>query len=104
MDGISLILGWLALGSIAALIGSRKAEGALSFIVSLILGPLGIVPALLSKSNRRQCPQCKRYLRSQTTTCSYCDHRALPEDNPLGAHRRVTPLTASNSGTVSRPA
>ncbi len=44
---------WFICGIIAAAIGSSKGEGFVGFIIGFILGPLGIIAAILSSGNRK---------------------------------------------------
>lgn len=69
MEGIIL---WLICGVIAAAIGSNKGEGCLAFIVGLLLGPLGILVAVISKGNRWVCPYCKETIAKGATICKHC--------------------------------
>lgn len=63
---------WLACGVIAAMIGSRKGEGCGGFIVGILLGPFGIVAALMSSGNRRACPHCREMIHKQASVCPRC--------------------------------
>jgi hypothetical protein len=67
-----LIVGWLACGLIAASIGQRKGEGCGAFIVGVLLGPLGILLALVSKGNRKTCPFCKELIHKDAVVCPRC--------------------------------
>lgn len=57
---------------VAALIGARKGEGFLAFILGLLLGPIGILIALVSKGNRRPCPWCKETVHKEAVVCPRC--------------------------------
>ena len=49
---------WIVCGCIAAAIGSKKGEGVAGFFIGLLLGPLGIVFALISTGKNVKCPFC----------------------------------------------
>lgn len=63
---------WLLCGVIAAVIGAKKGEGYLAFIVGLLLGPFGILAAIASKGRRKQCPFCKEYIHRDAIVCPRC--------------------------------
>lgn len=63
---------WFICGIIAAAIGSSKGEGFVGFIIGFILGPLGIIAAILSSGNRKRCPYCKEFINRKATKCPKC--------------------------------
>lgn len=63
---------WLMCGIIAAMIGASKGEGCASFALGVILGPFGIIIALLSKGNQKKCPFCKEYVQKDAIVCKHC--------------------------------
>ena len=46
---MEFVLLWLLCGFIAGIIGSKKGEGCVGFIVGVLLGPFGILAAIASK-------------------------------------------------------
>lgn len=52
--------------------GSKKGEGCGGFIIGLLLGPFGILIALFSKGNRKQCPYCKELMHKEAKVCPHC--------------------------------
>jgi len=66
-----LILG-LFFAIVAALIGSRKGQGGLGFILGLLFGPFGILIMLFTKGSRRECPYCKEIVKQDATVCPHC--------------------------------
>lgn len=70
------IYGWLLFGAIAGVIGARKGEGPLAFVVGAILGPLGVLVALASNGKRIKCPFCQEMVNKDATVCKHC-HSSL---------------------------
>jgi len=66
------LLIWLICGVIAAAIASKKGEGCAGFILGLLLGPFGILFAILSSGNRKPCPFCKEMIHKDATVCPRC--------------------------------
>lgn len=62
----------LLFGCIAAVIGAKKGEGCLAFLIGLLLGPFGIILALISKGKRKTCPHCKELIHKDAVVCSHC--------------------------------
>lgn len=67
-----IVLGWLLCGVIAAGIGSHKGEGCSGFFVGCILGPVGILVAILSSGNKKACPFCKESIHKNALICPFC--------------------------------
>ena len=63
---------WIFSIIIGTIIGSRKGAGVSSFLICLLLGPVGIIFALLGHGNRKQCPSCKEYVHQDATICPHC--------------------------------
>jgi|LakMenEpi03Aug12_release.lakeMendotaPanAssembly.Ray.scaffolds.fasta_scaffold3432870_1 hypothetical protein len=76
MDTTYIIVGsWGICGIIAAIIGSQK-SGALGAIFGLLvgclLGPIGVLWALISPGQTRQCRECRKRVDKRATRCPYC--------------------------------
>jgi hypothetical protein len=69
---MEILLLWILCGVIAAIIGAKKGEGFLAFIVGILLGPFGILAAIASKGKRKQCQFCKELIHKDATVCSHC--------------------------------
>lgn len=63
---------WILCGIVAAMIGQGKGEGCLSFFLGVLLGPFGILIAIFSKGNRKQCPACKEFIHKEAVKCPKC--------------------------------
>lgn len=81
---------WIALfcGLIAAAIGNRKGIAGKSFLVGLLLGPIGVALAALDSGNpkraaelearkhidagEKQCPACYGWIDVRATRCPHC--------------------------------
>jgi uncharacterized membrane protein YeaQ/YmgE (transglycosylase-associated protein family) len=63
---------WLIFGVVASMIGAKKGAGCSGFILGVLLGPIGIVIALVMKGNRKACPYCKELINVAATVCSKC--------------------------------
>lgn len=63
---------WLLCGFIAMAIGSRKGEGCGAFILGVLLGPFGILFAIMSSGNRKPCPFCREPINKAATVCPHC--------------------------------
>ncbi len=66
------VLIWFLFGVVAAIIGSKKGEGLLAFIIGLLLGPLGVLFAIISTGYRMPCPQCKESIHQDAKLCPHC--------------------------------
>jgi hypothetical protein len=69
---MEFVIIWFVCGIISAAIGQKKGEGCASFFIGIILGPIGILAALLSKGNRRKCPFCKELIIKGAVKCPKC--------------------------------
>ena len=82
---VILIL-WVAFGIIAGVIASNKGRsGCGGFAIGFLLGPFGIIWALLMKTDQakvdekavksgemKKCPACAELVRAEATKCRYC--------------------------------
>ena len=70
---------WIACGVIGAMIGSGKGEAFSSGCLGLLLGPIGIIIALVSSGNRIKCPLCKGVIPKDAAICMHCRSDLRPE-------------------------
>jgi hypothetical protein len=69
---------WLIINAIVgAMIGQRNNDVAGSIIISILLGPIGWLIALLSKGKLRKCPFCAESIKPEAKVCRHCG-RELP--------------------------
>jgi len=69
---LGIIIFWIFCGLVAAAIGSKKGEAFLAFIVGALLGPLGILIAIISRGKRKKCLYCKELIHKDATVCPHC--------------------------------
>jgi hypothetical protein len=86
---------WLACGVIAGMIGAEKGEGCCAFVLGVLLGPIGIVIALLVKGNRKRCASCKELIHKDASACPKCG------SSTTRAPSRPEHLTALNETNLS---
>ena len=70
---------WLFFGAIAGAIGHYKGEGGRAFAAGFVMGPFGVLAALLSSGNRRECPACRERMDRRASVCPHCRSGVVPE-------------------------
>jgi hypothetical protein len=82
---------WLGINALVGYaIGQRKNEVGAAIAISILLGPIGWLLALVSPGNLRKCPFCAEGVKPEAKVCRHCG-RELPS-MPV----RVAPLNALN--------
>jgi hypothetical protein len=94
MDSTFCYVGiWLLCGLIAAVIYQRKGRSGLAaFIVGFVFGPIGVILALLSSTNKdvvekkqiesgemKKCPHCAELIKQDAKVCRYCGRDVLTQ-------------------------
>ena len=69
----------LVFGVIASIIAQSKGRNSLGwFVAGMLVGPFGLVVALLPPVVRQgqyvSCPACREVIREDATSCRYCHH------------------------------
>lgn len=70
---------WLGFGAIAGVVGHYKGEGWRAMAAGLFMGPFGVLAALLSSGNRRECPACVERIDRRASVCPHCRSGVVPE-------------------------
>jgi hypothetical protein len=59
--------------TLCAVIARAKERGAATwFLVGVLLGPIGVIVALLVPSARVECPHCRERIRPAASVCPHC--------------------------------
>ena len=73
---------WLTFGFIAGYIYQRRGRSqVVGFIAGFLLGPIGVVLALISSSQLPTCPFCAENVKKEALVCKHCGR-----DLPPGLH------------------
>jgi len=74
------VLAWIIFGVIAGYVYQHKGYSQTTgFLGGLILGPIGVILAILSPSRLKKCPYCGEFIRPEAKVCRYCG-RDLTEE------------------------
>ena len=95
---------WLLFGIIAGMIGSSKGEGCLSFILGILLGPFGILFAIFSKGNQKDCPYCTKRVPEKARVCPFCQSSLTGKQRSSQQASAVAPVAQPTVPAASAPA
>ena len=89
---MALLLIWILCGAAAAMIASNKGkEAVLWSVIGMLVGPFGILFALIAQPNaaqveqqalasgRRKCPMCAELVRAEAVKCRFCGAKLPPD-------------------------
>ncbi len=89
---------WLVCGAIAAHLYQQRGQSqATGFLGGLLLGPIGVILALLSPNKLPKCPHCAERIQPDAKICKHCK-QPVPESFHQSASRRPIPHKPSASG------
>ena len=79
---------WVAFGIAAAIVQSQKGSGCFGFLLVLLLGPIGLVIAIVSKGNRVQCPSCRELIDPAASRCPHCQKETTGGPVPVAETKK----------------
>lgn len=67
------ILIWIVCGMAGAALLSRNNSSGLGCVLGLLLGPIGVIIALVMReTGGRRCPHCREHVHQDATVCPHC--------------------------------
>jgi hypothetical protein len=63
---------WIAFAMIATIIAGKKDEAGWGCLWGVLLGPIGVLIAILSDGDRKPCPFCQEKVHKAATVCPHC--------------------------------
>jgi len=69
---ILILIVWIISAGLAMYIGNKKGELTTSFFVGILLGPLGLIMAIVSAGNWGECTRCGTRVHRKASECPHC--------------------------------
>lgn len=99
---------WLIFGLLAAVVYKNKGRNPVgAFIVGLLLGPIGVLLAMLSSTNpkgiearqlangaSKKCPSCAEVIKIDAQVCKHCGHKFTPDAPRVAAAPTPAPAVS----------
>jgi len=95
--GLLIFITNILYGIVGAMIGARKGQGGLAFVLGVLFGRIGVLIAFFSSGNRKTCPYCRELIHKDATVCPHCQR-----DQPKPAPPR-SPSVAARQSVESAP-
>lgn len=100
-----IILIWIVSWILSTVIGAQKGQGCLSSFVGFVLGPIGLIAALISRGNMVKCRYCQKSISKKAIVCPYCRSQVMnafrqpqpPIQNNNSVQQPQTPTQDNNS-------
>jgi predicted amidophosphoribosyltransferase len=73
-----ILIVWLICGMLAGELWARKGGSAFTgFLIGVVLGPIGVIIALIGGDQRPKCPYCSERIQKGAQICPHCRTRLI---------------------------
>lgn len=77
------VIAWAACGLLGYVIGAGKGRGEEGAVLGFLLGPVGVIIAMLQGDKRTRCQFCREAVAPDATVCPHCQKAITPRFNVL---------------------